>query len=161
MSLTKYESSVKTIPYSCGVVYSQLADMNNMSKVREFFSDPERRESIAEQIPADKLQQIEDTLNKMTFDTDNVSVDAPMMGRVGLKVVEREEPKLVKFESQGAPVSACLWIQLLPQGENSCKIRITLGASLNFFIKGMADKYAPTAVERMAAVLASLPYDKI
>ena len=98
MSLTKYESSVKTIPYSCGVVYSQLADMNNMSKVREFFSDPERRESIAAQIPADKLQQIEDTLNKMTFDTDSVSVDAPMMGRVGLKVVEREEPKLVKFE---------------------------------------------------------------
>ena len=153
MSLTKYESSVKTIPYSCGLVYSQLADMNNMSKVREFFSDPERRESIAAQIPADKLQQIEDTLNKMTFDTDSVSVDAPMMGRVGLK--------LVKFESQGAPVSASLWIQLLPQGEDSCKIRITLGASLNFFIKGMADKYAPTAVERMAAVLASLPYDKI
>ena len=84
-----------------------------------------------------------------------------MVGEIGLKIIEREAPKLIKFESQGTPVSANLWVQLLPAGEHSSKIKITLGASLNFFIKGMADKYAPTAVERMADILASLPYDKI
>ena len=161
MSLTKYESTVKIIPHDCDVVYSRLADLNNLSKVQAYFKEPANRETFAAQIPADKIKQIEDTLDKMTFDTDSVKISAPMVGEIGLKIIEREAPKLIKFESQGAPVSANLWIQLLPAGEHSSKIKITLGASLNFFIKGMADKYAPTAVERMADILASLPYNKI
>lgn len=161
MGLTKYESAVKTIPHACAVVYSRLSDLNNLSKVREYVSNPDTRERFASQIPVDKARQFEDILNSMTFDYDSVTFSVPVAGKVVLHVVERDEPKLIKFEAKGAPVAANVWIQLLPAGDDASRLKVTLGASLNFFIKGMADKYAPAAVERIADVLASLPYDKI
>ena len=59
MSLTKYESTVKIIPHDCDVVYSRLADLNNLSKVQAYFKEPANRETFAAQIPADKIKQIE------------------------------------------------------------------------------------------------------
>ncbi len=161
MSITKYESQIKTIPYDCDIVYSQLSNLNNLVRVRDFFKNPANKELIASQIPADKARQIKDALDSMMLTADSVKVAVPMAGEIGLRITECEAPKLVKFEAQDAPVAACLWIQLLPSGEHLCKMKVTLGATLNFFIKGIADKYAAVAAERIATVLASLPYGKI
>lgn len=161
MSLTKYESSIKTIPSKCDIVYERLADLRNLAKVRDFLSDTERRTALAAQIPVEKLRQMEDTFKSMTFDTDSVSISVPMAGNITLFITEREAPKLIKFTAKGIPVAANLWIQLLPLGDEACKLKVTAGAELNFFIKSMVDKYAPIAVERLSEMLASLPYDNL
>ena len=80
------------------------------------------------------------------------------MGDVTLQIVEREEPKCTKFELQGAPIAANLWIQLLPNGESECAMRITVKADLNFFIKQMVGKKLQQGVDVLAEMLSKIPY---
>lgn len=78
------------------------------------------------------------------------------MGLITLAIVERNSPKLVKLETQGAPVQACLWIQLLPQGTSQAAMKITIGAELNFFIRKMVEKHLKKAPDTIATVLAQI-----
>ncbi len=64
-----------------------------------------------------------------------------MVGKVTFEITEREEPKLIKLEAKGLPTKACLWVQILPEGDNLCKMKVTSGIELNFLIKGMVEKY--------------------
>ena len=75
-----------------------------------------------------------------------------------LKEMARDEPKTINFEGQGTPIPVTLWIQLLPLDSYTCKMRITLRAELNFFLRQMAGKHLQEGVEKMADILASLPY---
>jgi hypothetical protein len=56
------------------------------------------------------------------------------------------------------PVAANMWVQLLPNGENECAMRLTLKADLNFFIRQMVGKKLEQGVDGLAQMLASLPY---
>lgn len=161
MSETKYESEIKHIDHSCSAVYKQLSDLNNLDKLKKILDDPEKKQALKEKVPADKAEQIEKTLKEMKFDTDSVNFNVSMLGNLGLRIIEREEPKLIKFVSEGAPIEANLWIQIVPEGDAACKIKVTAGAHLNMFIKGMVDKYASTGVNNIANILASLPYDEM
>ena len=60
--------------------------------------------------------------------------------------------------AEGMPVAANMWIQLLPQGENECAMRLTVKADLNFFIRQMVGKKLEQGVDGLAQMLASLPY---
>ena len=75
-----------------------------------------------------------------------------------LRIIEREEPKTIKLEGEGTPVPLTLWIQLLPLDAMSCKMRLTLRAELNFFIRQMVSKPLQDGVENIANMLAGLPY---
>ena len=76
-------------------------------------------------------------LESMTFDTDSVSVNVAPIGNLAIRIVEREPDKCIKFESVNSPIPFKMWIQLLPTSEQTSKMRLTLDASLNMFIKGM------------------------
>lgn len=139
MSTTSFESSVKQIPYSQQTVYGKLSDLNNLSKVRD-------------RLPADKA-------GSLSFDADSMSIEVPMAGKIKMVIIERDEPKTIKFESRGSPVPFLFWIQLLPTGDAACKMRLTLHADLNPFIKGMVQKQLQEGIEKAADMLAMLPYD--
>lgn len=161
MSLKKYESEVKHLAYSDVKVYSVLSDLSNLGKLRTVFDDAEKRAALAAQFGEEKTAKIEETLKNIEFSADSVAFEAPMAGKVTLGIVEREEPKLVKIDVMGLPVKSNVWIQLLPESSGSCKMKVTCGVEVNFFIKAMADKYVAPGVNKMADMLAALPYDKI
>ena len=71
--------------------------------------------------------------------------------------MEREEPKLVKMGSEGSPIPLTIWIQMLPTDAYSSKLRVTVGAEVNMFMKGMVAKPLQQAADGLANILSVLP----
>lgn len=155
MSLAKYESEVKLVEQSQQAMYERLSDLRNLEHLRSRLNDPNVREAMAGQIPDGKAADVERILEQMTFDADTLSLQTPV-GAMTLRVVEREEPKLVKFASEGSPVPLNVWIQLLPDGEERCKMRVTVGAEVNMFLRGMVAKPLQQAADGLAMILSQV-----
>ena len=155
MSLSKFESEVKIIPQQQQVVYSRFADLNNLSALKERLNDPTVQEQIGQQVPADKMEELRKYADGLSFETDAIHLSSPI-GQITLRVVEREEPKCIKFASEGAPVQLYVWIQLLPHGEWESKVRVTVGAEVNFFMKGMVAKPLQQAADGLANMLSAI-----
>jgi hypothetical protein len=137
-SESKFESSVKFVPYSQQAVYDNISDLRNLEKVRD-------------RVPEDKISDF-------SFDEDTVSLNVPPVGEIKLRVVDREEPKCVKFEAVQSPVPFNVWVQVLPVDEQNAKIKVTVGAELNPFIKSMVEKPLQDGVEKIADALAQVKY---
>lgn len=154
MSLAKYESEVKPLYKSQQAVYERLSDLRNLEALRSKMDDPKVKEAIDGQVPDEHAGQVRKVLEDMTFDADTLSISTPM-GAVNLRVVEREEPKLIKLASEGSPVPLYVWIQLVPADEESCKMRITVGAEVNMFMRTMVSKPLQQAADGLATILAA------
>lgn len=136
---SKFESSVKHIPYSQLAVYKNISDLTNLEKVRD-------------RVPEDKVQGF-------SFDQDTVSINVAPVGELKLRICDREEPKCVKFETVQSPVPFNVWVQVLPVDENSSKMKVTVKAELNPFVKGMVEKPLQEGVEKIADALALVHYE--
>ena len=136
---SKFESSVKLIPYSQQAVYNNISDLRNLEKVRD-------------RVPEDKVQDF-------SFDQDTVSINVAPVGELKLRICDREEPKCIKFETVQSPVPFNVWVQVLPVDENSSKMKVTVKAELNPFVKSMVEKPLQEGVEKSADALAMVHYE--
>ena len=136
--MTKYESSVKRIYAPVGNVYAKLSDLNNLAAIRERMADPAFeqviRQQMGDKLNEGQLQQARNVVSRMQFDRDTATVEAGPVGSVSLRIVEREEPKLVKLQAENSPIPANLWIQLLPAGDGQAAMKVTLGVELNLVL---------------------------
>ena len=137
-SESKFESSIKQVPYPQQAVYDNISDLRNLEKVRD-------------RVPEDKVSDF-------TFDEDTVGLNVQPVGELKLRICEREEPKCVKFETVQSPVPFNVWIQVLPVDEQNSKMKVTVKAELNPFIKSMVEKPLQEAVEKIADALALVQY---
>ena len=137
-SESKFESSVKQIPYPQQAVYDNISDLSNLEKVRD-------------RIPEDKV-------NDFSFDQDTVSLNVAPVGDLKLRICDREEPKCVKFETVQSPVPFNIWIQVLPVDEQNSKMKVTLKAELPPFVKPMVEKPIQETVDKIADALALVQY---
>lgn len=135
---SKFESSVKLVPYPQQAVYDNISDLTNLEKVRD-------------RVPEDKVKDF-------SFDADTVSINVAPVGELKLRICDREEPKCVKFETVQSPVPFNVWVQVLPVDENSSKMKVTVKAELNPFIKSMVEKPLQEGVEKIADALAMVHY---
>ena len=135
---SKFESSVKQVPYPQQAVYNNISDLRNLEKVRD-------------RVPEDKVKDF-------SFDQDTLSINVAPVGELTLRICDREEPKCVKFETVQSPVPFNVWVQVLPVDENSSKMKVTVKAELNPFIKSMVEKPLQEGVEKIADALALVPY---
>ncbi|MFA6872395.1 MAG: SRPBCC family protein [Bacteroidaceae bacterium] len=151
--MEQHESSVKTLFYSVAQVYAKLSDLSCL-------------EELKQRIPVDKLdearkQGVQIDLNEIICDQDSITLPVPKIGNIQLAVCERELNKTVKFEIKGVPVTANLWIQVLPCDEQTSKLKITVRYDIPFFmkmmLKGKLDKL-PEGIERLADILAQIKY---
>ena len=137
--MSKFESSIKQIPYSQESVYRSLSDLSNLEKVRD-------------RVPQDKVKDF-------SFDQDTVNMSVSPVGDISMRIVEREEPKCIKFETTKRPLPFNFWIQLLPVTATTCKMRLTIKADINPFIKGMVSKPLQEGLEKIADALAMIRYE--
>lgn len=158
MSQQQFESSIKIINYSQECVFGKLSDLNNLSVIQERMEDPAFRSAIKTQVPEDKMEQIAERVREMKFDMDSVSCNVSPLGEVSLRIIDRDLPKCIKFETVNSPIPLNLWIQLLPVSETQCKMKLTVRADLNPFIKAMVSKPLKEGVEKLADMLAMIPY---
>jgi len=135
---SKYESSIKQIPYPQEKVYEKLSNLENIEQVRN-------------RIPEDKL-------NGLTFDRDSVSVSVPPVGSITMCIIERDEPKCVKFEAKNSPVPFNLWIQILPVTETTSKMKVTIKADIPMILKPMLGSKLEEGIDKIADALAIIPY---
>ena len=77
---------------------------------------------------------------------------------IKLRIIEREEPKCVKFETEQSPMPFNLWIQVLPVDANNSKMKVTVKADIPFMLKGMVAGPLQDGVEKIADVLSQIPY---
>lgn len=153
MSLCKFESEVKYLNRDVHVVFDRLSDLRNLETLKERLNDPAVVERMSAHVSADKMEEAQRQIENMVFEKDSMEMTTPI-GALRLCIVERDEPKCVKFESQNAPLQLYLWIQLLPHGEQECKMKVTVGAEVNMFMKGMVSKPLQQAADGLANILA-------
>lgn len=154
--MAKYESKIKQINAPVESVYATLSNLENLRPMLENARNSEVvKEKIREagQDPA----QLE-KLDEVTLTPDRISFPAPMVGEVALAVVEREENKCIKFQTEQSPVEANLWIQVLPVTDTTSKMRLTLKADLNPMIKMMIGSKLEKGLDQFADMLAMIPY---
>jgi carbon monoxide dehydrogenase subunit G len=137
--MTKFESSVRGIDASQEKVNNMLSNLENLERIRD-------------RIPEDKADDI-------VFDNDSIAVRVNPVGMVKFKIIEREEPKTIKFEAEGSPVPVNFWIQILPVEENTSKIKLTIKADIPFFLKGMVQKPLEQGIEKIADILQMINYE--
>ena len=100
----------------------------------------------------------EDKVSGFSFDQDTVSLNVAPVGELKLRICEREEPKCVKFETVQSPVPFNVWVQVLPVDDKNSKMKVTVKAELNPFIKSMIEKPLQEGVEKIADALAQVHY---
>lgn len=139
----QFESNVKHVPYSQERVYNKLSDLNNLEGVRERLNEVK-----------DKL---DGKLEDMSFDRDSITLKVQGIN-LTLRIIEREPLKYIKFEGDKSPIPLNLWIQILPVTEEEAKMKVTIRAEVNMFMKAMVSKPLQEGVEKLADMLAMLPY---
>ncbi|MBQ8065571.1 MAG: SRPBCC family protein [Prevotella sp.] len=136
--MTKFESSVKQIAYPVEDVYRNISDLSNLERVRD-------------RVPEDKVKDF-------AFDSDTVSINVAPVGQLKLRIVEREENKCVKFETEQSPLPFNVWIQVLPVTEATSKMKVTVKADIPFMLKGMVSGPLQDGVEKIADALSQIPF---
>ena len=151
MATEKYISEVKIISFPIEKVYDRLSNLKNIEKL----------------FNTGKLKEVKDKIpNAFDFKFDNFqatedecSFKIKLIGKVGLKIVEREANKLVKIKgSEGVPFDFNCWLQLLHVNDDSCKIRLTIHADMNPTIKMMVNKHLEEGVNKIADALTKIDF---
>ena len=130
--MSKFESSVKVIPFSQERVYNKISDLSNL-------------ESIKDRIPEDKVKDL-------TFDSDSISFNVSPVGVIRLEIVEREPHKCVKFTTTDSPLPFKLWVQVVPTTDEESKIKVTIDVEMNPFIAGMVKKPLMDGLETLGEI---------
>ena len=141
--MVQFESGVKQIPFNQERVYDKLSDLNNLNSLREHW------DAIREKTGG--------KLEDMTFDRDSLTVKVQKI-ELTLRIIDREPLKCIKFEGVNTPVPLNLWIQILPVEEEKSKLKVTIRAEVNMFMKAMVSKPLQEGVERLADMLSAIPY---
>lgn len=136
--MTEFVSEIKAIPHNEDRIFNLLSDLSNLEKIKD-------------RIPDDKINDFE-------FDKDSCSFTVAPVGKITFQIVERDPYKTIKFTTTNSPVPLFLWIQLKQVAENDTRMKLTVKAELNAFLKPMVSKPLQEALDKISTVLASLPY---
>ena len=139
--MAEYVSDVKLIACNAHKVFAKLSDLSNV-------------ESLKDKIPVDA------GLKDLTCDKDSISFSVNPVGNVKFKIIEREEPKTIKFAAEGSPIEINMWIQLVEKEESLTKMRLTLKADLPMMVKMMVDGKLKDGINKVADVLANINYEE-
>ena len=138
--MTEFTSKIRTIPHNDARVFAMLSDLSNLQRVRN-------------SIP-------QDSIKAFNFTDDHCSFEVSPIGKIEFRIVEREPYKTIKFETTQSPVPLLLWIQLKQVAENDTRMKMTVRADLNPFLKPMVAKPMQEAVDKISEILACLPYEE-
>jgi carbon monoxide dehydrogenase subunit G len=134
--MTEFTSEVKTILYPREKVYETLSNMSNLEKVKG-------------KIPMEKMQDF-------SFDNVSCSFSINPVGKIRFSIIEREPLKTVKLSADQSPIEFTVWIQLKEMQENETKMKLTVQADLNPFLKSILSKPLQNEIDKIADLLAQM-----
>lgn len=154
--MSKYESNIKQVMAPVERVYARLSNLENLQPLIDNARDNEALKEKIREAGQDPAQL--EMLSKVILTPDRITMPTSMMGDVALAIIDREENRCIKFQTEQSPVEANLWIQVLPVTDTTSKMRLTLKADLNPMIKMMVGSKIKTGLEQLADMLAMIPY---
>ena len=140
--MSDYVSNIKTIAAPRSRVYDRLSNLGGLASIQDRLPE-EAREKIS----------IEAIAN------DSWAIEIPAAGRLGRRIVERRPEETIKLATDQSPIDLTIWIQLLEPAPGDTRLRLTLRADLNFFLKKMIGGKLQEGVDKLADMLAMIPYN--
>ncbi len=154
MSTTKIVSEIYKINSPIKEVYALLSDFNKIGRLAEMA----KQMGMANGQHAD-LSKISNKIEGTRFTEDACCVTVKGLGDVVIKMVEKEEPKLIKLGGDGAlPFEFNLWIQLLENGPYDTRMKITFHGELNMMLKMLLKGKLEKGINQLGEGLAKIPY---
>ena len=136
---TTFESKIGTIKASDERIFNFVADFNNLKPL----------------IPADKLRDFEADTDSCRFSIPNFN-----MGKLGLRIIEREPFKTVKISGDGvANQQFNLWVQLKSVNENDTRLKLTMKADMNPMVKMMVSKHIQGFLDKLIEMIERMPFN--
>jgi len=142
--MSDFQSSVKIVQAPKEKVFAKLTDLTQLQPVVDKY---------IEQVPQDKVK-----INDITLSADSCYVSVDPIGKVGLKIIETEPNKTIKFASDQSPLNFFFWIQLVEKEVGVTKIRLTLRADIPLFVKPIVGNKLDQGIEMMAEALTKIEY---
>ncbi len=137
----KYESKITSSTCSAEQIYTVIADLRNIDRVKEL-------------IPQDKVQEME-------CDTDFVRFKVDGLGqKIKIAIIDREPNKTIKFALQNMPMELTLWLQLKEVAEHDTRLKVTIDAELPMMLKMMFEKKLQAGIDQAAEMLAKMPFNQ-
>ncbi len=129
--MEKYESKQVQINKPAAVVYQSLSDFSRFTPMLQ-----------------DKVEGWEATPDTCSFKVQGFTVR--------LRIVSREENKLVKIEGDdGSPFDFTFWLQLVEAAACDTRMRLVLHAKLNMMMKMMIGKKLQQGLDQIADQIAT------
>ncbi len=142
--MADYQSTVKHIAAPAEKVFAKFTDLSQLQPVIDKYK---------EQVPQDKVR-----IKDITLTTDSCHISVDPIGTVGLKIIETEPFKTIKFASDGSPLNFNFWIQLVEKEPGDTKMRLTLRADIPFMVKAMIGNKLEQGIEMIAEALTKIEY---
>lgn len=157
MSTTKIVSEIFKIESPIRDVYAFLSDFAKIGRLIEMAK--QMGVPVGNSIDMEKLsEKIEGT----RFTEEACYVTLKGMGELAIKIVEKEEPKLIKLSGDGAlPLEFNLWIQLLENGPYDTRMKITFQGELNMMMKMLLKGKLEKGINQLGEGLAKIPYSML
>ncbi len=135
--MTTFESEIKKALFSADKIFKFVSDFNNFEQL----------------IPKDKLKDWQSTEDHCSFKVEGI-------GDAGLRIVDREPFKTVKYCSEGKiPFNFYLWVQLKEVAENDTRIKLTIKSDLNPMMKMMVSNHVKKFLNMLAEAIANYRYN--
>lgn len=114
-------------------------------------------------ILADKIEalpdEVKEKLNSVTFNTDSIVFNVPPVGEIKMVFSKVEAPSRLVIAPESSPVPFSMSIDLDPDNNNgTTALTAAINAELNFFLQQMVGSKLQDGIERVAEMLARLPY---
>ncbi len=151
----KEESSVKQIYAPVERVYATLSNLENL---RPLIERAQTDEALREKMREAGHEGAIAELDKIELTADSISVPASMLGTISMRIIDREEGKCIKFQTEQSPIKANFWIQTLPVTADTSKMRLTIDADIPFMLRAMVGKKLKEGIEKVADALAMIQY---
>ena len=139
MADIKYESKIGQINANAANVYAVLTNLENLQK-------------FADQIPQDKVKDIEISRDSIRFKIEGLGP------KISVGIVDREENKMIKYGAENIPIPVNAWIQLKQIEENDTRIRITVKTDMPAMFRMMLDKKMQTGLDQAVDMLCHIQY---
>ncbi len=135
--MTTYESEIKKLNTSSEKVFELFSNLSNLEKALKIAKEQEGKD-------------IDKHLKDITFDNDSIRAKSHGVGEIGLRIIEREPNKTIKFETENAPVQANLWIQFVEKSETDTRMKLTIKADIPKMIKMMVGGKIQDGINKIA-----------
>lgn len=152
MSATKIASEIYKIESPIGDVYALLSDFNRIGRLFETVRQMGMPTSAG-------MDKISDKIEDVRFTDDACYVTLKGIGELAVRIVEKEEPKLIKLGGDGAiPFEFNLWIQLLENGPYDTRLKLTFMGELNMMMKMLLKNKLEKGINQLGEGLSKIPY---